>query len=506
MALTGRAPRRSSVLPALALTLVAAVVAAADAKAQAVAVPLKVEIVPTAVTPSPGRSTPALLIVRNGDEDASNVSVSWIQAGQANVVVQEGEPSLTMATLGKRAERAWELDVSTPADAAPGNVFFRVDYTAGATRRVATATLEVKSAVPTKLDEIATVEVKTTLESVDREHPGVVYLLVSNKLSTPVIVQSVAASGPESVTLTGPTNPITIRGRQTRQLEVGVAAPDRVRPGKYLLLFDVHLGWGKAPDVQEAHVVTTHQAQIGVFESEILTALGVPSFLLIPGFLILIAMVIPWRFGLRPRGAAATLPLELKGAEFWVIAITLSMVMAYAYPRAGGVDYLRGAYGLADVVAIWVASLLIGLLAYVALVAFLAIRYRRRTPSERDEGAAIVAKLARRRLGLERPRFVLGAAPATRTGFLLQARKDEKSNWLSPRILVRVKRNVPDGEELIQRLQNENDPRRIAELMKQRRADLEIKWDASGGLERPYEAAADELTNEQPPERILRAS
>jgi hypothetical protein len=468
---------------------------------------LTIDVVPQSVAPQPGRSTPVLVIVQNGGEAAKKVTLSWVNAAQARIAVADAQPPRTRVTLPEGAERAWQLMISAPAAVAPGKIFFRVDYTVVGTSHVATAALEVQSATPTKLEDIAAVEVKTTLESLDEQHAGVVYVLVTNKLATPITVVDIIASGPDEVTFRGPTDPVMIGARQTSALEVDVEANDRVRPGKHLLLFNVHLKWGEAPDTQEAHVITTHQTQIGILgESAVLTLLGVPSFLFIPGFLILIAIVILWRFRVLRPATAQDFPFGAKDAEFWAIAITLSVAMGFIYPRVGGVDYLSGAYGLRDVVAIWLISLAIGLASYLFVMGAMRARHARRTPSDRDDETSVIRKLARQNLGLDCPRFERGQAPATYTGFLVQERNGAQKVWLSPRILIKVKAETSDGQRLLTQLQSENDPKKLADVMEKRHPDLDINWEAPPGPARPYEVPVADLAAEKPPERLVRAA
>lgn len=488
--------------------LVAVVVAVAVAPAgrAAEAGALKLEIAPDKVSLESAGSRKLLVIARNSGFDARNVKLSWLPAARISVTPTQETKQLVVARLPKGGDTAWQLDVSARPAARAQKLFFFVDYTSGGVGKVATASVEVENATPEKVEDVAAVEVKTTLESLDRSNPGVVYLIVTNKLATTLTVDQVDAKGPESVEFAGPKEAVMIGAQQSTALEVDVTAKERVRPGKHLLLFDLHLSWD---DDREARVITTQQAQIGIAgESAILTLLGVPTFLLLPGFLIMLAIATWWRFGvLRPGGAPAQAPWEVTKPDFWALAITASIAIGFLYPRLGGVDYLHGAYGLIDVVVVWVASLLIGTVIWFAVMGTRRIRHELRTPTADDDPTTLIRRLGRQRLTLERPRFDF-TSPANFAGYLAQPRRDGAEMWLAPPITVKVKAGTSDGNALSKRLQEQDDAKELAKLLKSRRADLTISWQQGNGPGRPYRKTAAELNGatEHPAERIVRAS
>lgn len=467
---------------------------------------LTIELLPNSVTTQTGRPSHVLLIVRNGGPDATGVTLNWLDPSPASV--KPAADSFKPIALPQGADHAWPLTITTPVGAPASKVLFRVDYVAGKQPHINTAALDVANAAPTTADEVASVEIKTTLESLDRQHSGLVYLLVTNKLPVPLTVANVTAAGPDFVEFTAPAKPVIIPARQQIPIKVVVAAKDRVRTGKYLLLFAAQLRWSDGDQFQTARVVTTQQTQVGVVgESAVLTLLGVPSFLLIPGFLIVLTIATLWKFR-KPVGAG-DFPLEVGKPDFWVIAITISIAVAFIYPHAGGVDYLSGTYGLQDVVWIWVASLVIGSVVYGIYTGWRSLRQAWRVPTENDSQPTIVAKVARQRLELQLPRYAFGQGASAYTGFLIQPRQAGAANvWFAPRILVSVKENVADGQKLLKTLEAENNPKRLAKMLHQRRHDLTFAWEAGGGPSHAYpRAAADyEAAVEQTPDRLVRSS
>lgn len=487
--------------------LVAAVVALAGAPSAraAEAGTLEVVIVPDKVSLEVDTSRKLLVIARNSGDEVRDVKLSWLPAREISVTPTEETKQLSVARLPEGGDVAWQLDISARPATLAQKLFFRVDYTSGGVAKVGTASVEVENAAPEKVEDVVAVEVKTTLESLDRSNPGVVYLIVTNKLATALTVEEVEAIGPESVEFAGPGKAVTIGARQSTALEVEVKAKERVRPGKHLLLFDLHLNW----DDRQARVITTQQAQIGIAgESAILTLMGVPTFLLLPGFLIMLAIATWWRFGvLSPGGAPAQTPWDVTKPDFWALAITASIAIGFLYPRLGGVDYLHGAYGLIDVVVVWVVSLLIGTLIWFVVMGTRRIRHARRTPTVDDKPTTLLRRLARQRLALERPRFDF-SSPSNFSGYLVQPRRDGSDMWLAPSIAVEVKPGTNDGNALSERLQTQTDAEALAKLLKSRLADLTISWDPGGGPAHPYKKTTAELStaSEHAPERIVRAS
>lgn len=462
---------------------------------------LTIEVVPTSVAPELGKTVPVLVVVRNRGATAAPVKLSWVGAVPARVSLDALQPRLTLSELAKGADRAWQFEVAVPTAASPGKLLFRVDYFVGANHQVVIAPLDIQSGTPTKLDEIASVEIKTTLDSLEENDEDIVYAFVTNKLPTPLTVKRIVGERSDDVTIE-PVGPVVVEPHRTRVIDVNVTTDGRVRPGKRLLVFDVHLAWGDPPEQQEAHLVATQQAQVGVFgESAILAALGVPSFLLVPGVLFLTGIAMLWRIPkLRPRGAGPTFPLTLKDTEFWALAFPLAIGFGLVYYAIAGVDYFRGAYSLSDIVYAWVISLVLGCVGYVIVWGFLFVRDKRRTPSVNDDQVAIIRKLSRLNQGLDRRRFQFGAASATYIGFLLHHPDGAAKAWLSPAVNIRVNDDAAGSQALLEALQSETDPGRLANLIKRRCDDLQVVW-VTGGPPHAYEA---ELENEQESGRIVR--
>ena len=146
-----------------------------------------------------------------------------------------------------------------------------------------------------------------------------------------------------------------------------------IQPGEYFVTFNTT---ATTRNSQQAIVSTaTQKIKLGILgESAILTLLGVPSLLVLPGFLVTVTFISLWK--LKP---AKKIVFNVKEPEFWLIAISLSLIMILIYPPitalltkwqliTGPRNYLAG-YGVVDIVILWIVSILIGLVFY--LLAFL---------------------------------------------------------------------------------------------------------------------------------------
>src|SRR5262249_22087879 len=159
-------------------------------------------------------------------------------------------------------------------------------------------------------------------------------LVVKNKAAFPITLDKVTGQGPSFVVLEPATfENIVLAPLQERALPVLVKAKDAVPSGKYLLVFEAQAAWKERGLKHPACTPARHEFDAGVRgESELqslLTAAGVPTFLLAPGFLMVVMFVVLWNFGLP---AADRIALDLKKPEFWSISILLSMLTAVAYP------------------------------------------------------------------------------------------------------------------------------------------------------------------------------
>jgi len=252
-------------------------------------------------------------------------------------------------------------------------------------------------------NELARVSVHSTLTELNDFRPGYIYLVVENKTDTLLTVDRIEiAEYPDFIDIRKSSLDTTVVSRKKPVLvypdkdtvnvgasgiyELFIEASDQLKPGKHLLLFNVlYHGWVPVETQQDTlsvivrHPMTgsttkTHEVEVKVFgEGEILGALSnAVTFLMMPGFIMVIVFAMAWKIS-APAPYKEKLPGWLKEAkiidlQFWVIAITMSLIMArWLYPiltelfSSGRRNYLYG-YGFYDIVMMWWFSVLMGAL------------------------------------------------------------------------------------------------------------------------------------------------
>ena len=261
-----------------------------------------------------------------------------------------------------------------------------------------------------KTDDLVTVNLQSTLTELNDFRPGYIYLVVANKSDTLLNVDrieiaeypdfiDVKKSSLDSVVVSREKKSLfypdkkTINAGESEVYEVFITASDQVKPGKHLLLFNVfYNGWGPSEtqadslspkssqstlSVRVRHPMTgsvtqKHEVDVKVFgEGEILGALSnAVTFLMMPGFIMVIVFAMAWKIS-APVSYQEKLPAWFKETkvadlQFWVIAITMSLIMArWLYPiltqlfTSGRRNYLYG-YGFYDIVMMWGFSVLVG--------------------------------------------------------------------------------------------------------------------------------------------------
>lgn len=494
-------------LPVLLLVLVLGCVADVHlvSPTRAESTGLQLEVLPETVKVSSVRQTRALVVVRNPTTNVlSNLRLSWFT--DAEVQLLTNEPAIN--SLGPQSQHAWELVFSLPpAQFKPGTVYFRVDYSIGGNGPlgVAVASMQVVSGALEDADKIADVRIETTLESLNQQNPGKVYLVITNKTDTP-LKATVKPVWPDFIMADDESRQVyslDLAPHYTDSIEIGVRAKERVRPGKHLLLFDVMLVELGSGQQVARHKIVTRPVNVGVFgESQILTLLGVPSFLLLPGFLVLAMVKMTWKWRrFRVSGQADTFPWDVKSAEFALAAITISMVVTAAYSWLW--SNLLSGYGLQDVIVVWFISIFIGFVGYVGGITFLRWRRRRLTPSTSDQPIALLEKLGRRKQGiyLNRGEFSIKSNNAEKQQRAILLDPIEglgETIWVAPYITLRWTNHTKPAlkKQILKELEppGPRNAARLAELLKNGsvgtdggRVQVTANWKPIESLSRPAE-------------------
>lgn len=468
-------------------------------------VPSLVELLPT------GEKVQVLVVIHNPTtKTLRNVQLSWLS--DTRIVPTNDIPTVKM--LVPNGEFAWRLLLSQPpGELVSGNGYLRINYTWQQTEKadeipgVLLSSLQLKSRELSTTEKILSVEVKANLESLNENHPSVAYLVMTNKSNGNIEVKKVWPLKPSFIFICFPQDkctqecktdniPVTFKlsPHQTRVIPIKITASDSVQPGKHLLVFKVDFKWSEAGN-QLGNIVVTQEVKVGVLgESEMLTLLGIPSFLILPGFLMLVTISQLWNCGIfKSPEQAGEFPLQVDKPGFWVVSITISGIMAVLYPLFTKRNYLDS-YGLKDIAVVWCVSILLGLVTYIAIYA--ARKWYLWT--EQDDPLTTLNKLHIRGLNPFRERVSLdGKSPY---GYLLEPYiKAQGKSWVAPRIVVRWV-NTGDQEERDQikqeidkqlKLEQKGSAGELAKLLEQgeKRMLLKIRWEHIDWLPHPQQVA-----------------
>jgi hypothetical protein len=455
------------------------------------------QVVPTSVEIPFGGEATVLVVLQNtgaGLLDAAHISTFSNPPLQVKIEPTESRPVPAHGTV------TWTASVSTGTlKAASGSVYFRVDFTkqakdgeplTSAVPVTAVASSTVTSQALQSLADVVEVKTESTLESLNSKRPGLLYLSLKSKTNVPITVGNITVKSPawvrvnpEGVAKDSPTSGVTtIEATQkelvldpyaSRMLAYNVTADVRVTPGKQLLVFEVPLSWEKGRLRQKATAIASQQVEVGVFgESAILAALGVPTFLFLPGFLIITTIGLLWKLG-KAESEKEKFPLKGNTTDFYLVSITLSILVFIAYPLITGLRGVRRdlteAYGLEDVVRVWFGCVGVGLLVVGVYIGYqLIARYRRSLYefSTSDDALGFLQKLGRKHMGIRFQKAAIGVPPKTEDVFVIAdvPSQDEKS-WIAPAIVMTWKPDSGEEQQAVVDAINSNDAAEVSRLL-----------------------------------------
>ena len=302
------------------------------------------------------QSSPLLIIARNStSRTASSLQITSFSDRPVRL-----SDTRAVKALAPGQQISWSANVTCTSDFAAGSLqLVFSDRLAGdgqPVTQIATKSISVKLREPPTLDSIASVDIKTTLESLKKGVPGEVLVTVTNKLVEPIqvtitprapqapnataqapgVAQNASSTTPQTAAgATQPQSSITFYPQagkaqvdplRTELFSFTATANDRISPGKQLLIFQVAVS---STSSGSRDFVLTHEVNVGVLgESEVLTLLGVPSLLLLPGFLAVSSFLLLWRWKVLRPGGGDGVPLEETKSGFWLVSITVSLFIS----------------------------------------------------------------------------------------------------------------------------------------------------------------------------------
>ncbi|MDQ1391922.1 MAG: hypothetical protein QOF30_899 [Acidimicrobiaceae bacterium] len=442
---------------------------------------------PDKVTLPPGGTAPVLVTITN--EGTSPITALGVTADDSTDVVAAvataGESALAPAT-----STVWRLDVRRRAKGIlPAQLPIRVRYASPAGQSTVATSIGVTSATTESPDTVARVTVQSGLKTLDDFHGGTVTLVVANTSARPITVRSVDVMHPDHVNTKpkapdgcAPSTPksdvCVLDVGQTATIPYAVTANNITQSGNDVLIFRVRVASGDTisprGDNPSVDIVAAHDITLGLFgESELAKLFQIPTITLVPGFLLVAAVALLWRLGLRPQGRAADkFPVSLGDGEFWVLSVLISILFLGVFRLLSGRNPLSETT-VRDTAYLSGYALLIAFIAYGAPMLVVSWRTRRRRLAPGMTALETLTRLGRRDSPRRPPRVTAG----DQDYFLLETTGD--GALVSHPIVYEAANVGAATTEAINQARNRETLRDIARLLRreEKANHLVVRWD-----------------------------
>jgi hypothetical protein len=420
---------------------------------------------PSIAVPAWQDEAEAWVVLNNGS--ATNIADPSLEFfSNDRLGVRIGPASATNAAPG--ASLSWLIRVTNLANArVPGAIQFESGFVSAnrRARQQAFATLPVSLAAGEGEETPIGMRLEGAFDAIATSRPGEGYLVITNNLDVPVKLLRLIVQGPESIKESGgayscassiesrlgagePASvgssnapaAVTVAAHATYPVPIQLHAQGRVTPGAYSVLLELPVEWVSGGRPQTRSVILAKQVTVGVFfESELLKALGVPSFLVLPGCLFVFTIQLLVSLGVWVMKNFSRLPqLGPASPGFWIIAITFSGLFAWVYTLVTRANYLLR-YGVDDLRNVWLSSILIAVVFYF-LVALVTSKWRKsRIPAAHDDPITILRKMRHRhRDTIEIAPVKFQIDQVAYTGFPVESLEDDQTLlWVVPKIVTK---------------------------------------------------------------------
>jgi hypothetical protein len=237
-----------------------------------------------------------------------------------------------------------------------------VDDAGKRTNQLLSTSVDVKPRKAETVSDVADVKLLSDADSLQDKQNFRLKVSVENKSDTQLQVTSIDLVGESFVELRGkPTILDVIQPRHVQVVDLPCVVKDVISPGKRTLVVAIGLSWGPSAAKATGNVVVSREFTLAVMGvSEILGTLSIPSLLLLPGYLIVICTVTIWSLG----EVSSTLQLwkDIAKPGTLIVALSLSLGITILYSRVFDRNF-SVAYGLQDVIYLWLGSIVVGLTA-----------------------------------------------------------------------------------------------------------------------------------------------
>lgn len=319
----------------------------------------------------------------------------------------------------------------------------------------------------------------TTLYDSDKES---IYLIIQNVSGKPIILRDICILSGSNIRLECKKNNLAgleLKPHEEILVTYDVITDRYVSPGKDSIFFDCKFSYDKNTYFNKIYVMDVNLSVSA--SNEIFLLIGVPSFFLLPGMLFMIIA----SYFLKKRNLWSG--IEFKTPFFWMLSITISLVISYIYPilsEAVGRHNrnLFRTYGLEDIIIIWSGSIFLGIIFTCIFIYCTRVKNNRYTFSEKDSPLTVILKAYRikHRLLLD---MVNIKYYDDEKQFCLLQQKDE-TYWVCPQIKIYFKKgiitkleNENKNEKMKNIIQEIDKPEKIIKYLKKNRRNLIFQWD-----------------------------
>ncbi len=327
------------------------------------------------------------------------------------------------------------------------------------------------------------------LKTLDDFHGGTVNLVIANTSARPITVRSVDVVHPDHVNTKpkapdgcAPSTPksevCVLEVGQAATIPYAVTANNITQSGADVLIFRVRIASGDTispgGDNPSVDIVAAHDITLGLFgESELAKLFQIPTITLVPGFLLVAAVALLWRLGLRPqRSAADKFPLTFGNAEFWVLSVLVSILFLGVFRLWTGRNPLSEST-VRDTANLSAYALIIAFIGYGVPMLLVSWRTRRRRLAPGMNALDTLTRLGRRDAPRRPPRVTAG----NQDYFLLETTGD--GAFVSHPIVYEAANVDAATTEAINQARNRETLRDVARLLRreEKANHLVVRWD-----------------------------
>ena len=408
-------------------------------------------------TATGGRAPEVQVRLRTGSNSLTNITLGSFS--NDGVSITKIAPPPWADHLSPGADYVWNMQLAADnVRTVAAKLYLRVDFdsTGAPPANPVHRTLyaQVTLAAPPVFQPIVMAETNIAADpaTLVEQRGGDAYLTIKNQYSLPLTVTGISPLGPEYTQIAlskidattidlkakptasppPPAFPLRIAAGETVVLTYHVTVLPKVVPGTYPVLLVIKM---TADDGRQAILAPESSISVGVLgELEFFKLLGVPSFLFLPGFLIIVVFQTLWPIG-KTDEQGPPISLAANSAEFWAVAVLLSITVGFIYPWLPfGRDYFIS-YGLIDLFYIYSFSIAIAIIAFGIWPGAKRWRNWRHMPRPSDTPISLLKKMAwhKARIDLRQARRAPAASPEA---FVLEPWIDQTTIWLVPRIMV----------------------------------------------------------------------